>query len=186
MVLQPDGKILLAGSSGSDFAVARLLPGGSPDTSFGTGGRTTVDFGSSDDGSAMALQPDGKIVVAGTTGAFPNEDTAVTRLQPNGLLDSSFGKAGKSVVDLGHNELANGVALQSDGKIVVDRDEPDSGVPATTTSTRCGSSATPPPVAGALAGLVAAAPRPRPARGRRPRSSARAAATRLRARGAPT
>ena len=123
MVLQPDGKILLAGSTagngGDDFAVARLLPGGSPDTSFGTGGRTTVDFGGSDDGTAMALQPDGKIVVAGTTGAFPNEDTAVTRLQPNGLPDTSFGKAGKSVVDLGHNELANGVALQSDGKIVV-------------------------------------------------------------------
>ncbi|HEY2601102.1 MAG TPA: hypothetical protein VGI67_06065 [Thermoleophilaceae bacterium] len=123
MVLQPDGKILLAGTTAAnqkaDFAVARLLPDGLPDTSFGTGGKTTVDFSDNDQGEAMALQPDGKILVVGSVGDFPNRDTAVARLQPNGLLDSSFGKGGKSIVDLGRDEAPSSVALQADGKIIV-------------------------------------------------------------------
>ncbi len=83
MVLQPDGKILLAGA---DFTAARnafvrrLQPNGSPDTTFASGGRATLDFGGNDNASSLALQPDGAIVVAGSTTANGGE-IAVARLQ---------------------------------------------------------------------------------------------------------
>jgi uncharacterized delta-60 repeat protein len=78
-VLQPDGKIVVAGykQDGEEVAVARLNPNGSPDATFGTNGKATVDFGVAMFGNAVALQ-DGRIVVAGqrTSG----DDFAVTRL----------------------------------------------------------------------------------------------------------
>jgi uncharacterized delta-60 repeat protein len=67
----------------------------------------------------MALQPDGKIVVAGDRSVGGNVDLVVVRLQPSGLLDSTFGEGGKSIVDLGGQEHAGALALQPDGKIVV-------------------------------------------------------------------
>ena len=79
-VLQPDGKIIVAGSTQADedVAVGRLNANGSPDTTFGAAGKATVDFGSATFGFAVALQPNGRIVVAGqrTTG----NDFAVARL----------------------------------------------------------------------------------------------------------
>jgi uncharacterized delta-60 repeat protein len=123
MVVQPDGKILLAGNTDvngtADFAVARLLSDGSPDNSFGQGGKAIFDLGGSDHANAMALQPDGKIIVAGDRLIGSSDDIAVVRLQPNGTLDSTFGQAGTSIIDLGRNEVANSVALQSDGKIIL-------------------------------------------------------------------
>jgi uncharacterized delta-60 repeat protein len=78
-VLQSDGKIVVAGykQDGEEVAVARLNPNGSPDATFGTNGKATVDFGVAMFGNAVALQ-DGRIVVAGqrTSG----DDFAVTRL----------------------------------------------------------------------------------------------------------
>jgi len=80
-VLQRDGKIVVAGSMAAvagDFAVARLTPDGSPDATFGSAGKATVDFGPAAFGNAVALQPNGRIVVAGQrTG---NDDFAVARL----------------------------------------------------------------------------------------------------------
>jgi uncharacterized delta-60 repeat protein len=77
-VRQPDGKIVVAGHSQGDFAVARLNPNGSPDATFGAAGKATVDFGVATFGNAVALQPNGRIVVAGQrTGG---EDFAVARL----------------------------------------------------------------------------------------------------------
>ena len=76
--LQPDGRIVVAGSSDGDFAVARLNPTGSLDTTFGAGGEATVDFGAATFAHAMALQPNGRIVVAGQKTA--GEDFAVARL----------------------------------------------------------------------------------------------------------
>ena len=88
MALQPDGRIVVAGSSDAagigDVAVARLLPGGCLDDSFGDGGKTLVDLGSGDVARAVALQPDGKILLAGSSGDTDNDDFAVVRLQPNG------------------------------------------------------------------------------------------------------
>jgi uncharacterized delta-60 repeat protein len=79
-VLQPDGKIVVAGytQSAEDVAVARLNANGSPDTTFGAAGKATVDFGVATFGNAVALQSNGRIVVAGQrTGG---DDFAVARL----------------------------------------------------------------------------------------------------------
>ena len=79
-VLQPDGKIVVAGSTQADedVAVARLNADGSPDATFGAAGKATVDFGVATFGNAVALQPNGRIVVAGQrTGG---DDFAVARL----------------------------------------------------------------------------------------------------------
>jgi uncharacterized delta-60 repeat protein len=79
-VLQPDGKIVVAGytQDDEDVAVARLNANGSPDTTFGAAGKATVDFGVATFGNAVALQPNGRIVVAGQrTG---RDDFAVARL----------------------------------------------------------------------------------------------------------
>jgi uncharacterized delta-60 repeat protein len=75
-----NGKIVLAGSTDTAFAVARFQPGGLPDTSFGSGGKRTFDFpGPAGDALAMAVQPDGKLVLAGYVGASPSSG-AVLRL----------------------------------------------------------------------------------------------------------
>ena len=81
-VLQPDGRIVVAGYTqavASPLAVARLNANGSPDATFGTAGKTTVDFGAATFGQAVALQANGRIVVAGQmTGG---DDFAVARLR---------------------------------------------------------------------------------------------------------
>jgi uncharacterized delta-60 repeat protein len=79
-VLQPDGKIVVAGyaQADEDVAVARINADGSPDTTFGAAGKATVDFGFATFGYAVTLQANGRIVVAGhRTGA---DDFAVARL----------------------------------------------------------------------------------------------------------
>jgi uncharacterized delta-60 repeat protein len=133
VALQRDGKIVVAGSSlnvnnNHDFAVARLNPDGSYDAGFGVDGRTTIAFdvaGPMDDNAyAVALQRDGKVVVAGSTRLSGNNwDFALTRLNTNGTPDDGFGTGGKVTVpfDLsGHQSMdeARGVAVQADGKIV--------------------------------------------------------------------
>ncbi len=77
IALQSNGKIVLAGDNGHDLAVARIQPGGALDSTFGAGGKTTLDLGDFAQGNAMALQADGRIVVAGTVG----DDMFVVRLQ---------------------------------------------------------------------------------------------------------
>ncbi len=84
VVLQPDGKIIVAGYAfvnlNDDFAVARYNPNGSLDTGFGSGGRVVTDFvGGTDHGLAVALQLDGKIVVAGNAYNGDDMDFALAR-----------------------------------------------------------------------------------------------------------
>lgn len=97
VAVQDDGgveKIVVAGTSGGDFALARYLPDGSLDTSFGTSGTgiVTTDIGSdSDHGSDVAVDSNGKIVVAGYTNASgTNSVFAVARYNTDGSLDSTF------------------------------------------------------------------------------------------------
>jgi uncharacterized delta-60 repeat protein len=78
-VLQPDGKIVVVGSSVGGVAIARLNPNGSPDATFGAAGKAIVGFGAATFGKAVALQPNGRIVVAGQRTA--GEDFAVARLR---------------------------------------------------------------------------------------------------------
>jgi uncharacterized delta-60 repeat protein len=125
VAIQPDGKIVVAGPTvvdgAVDFGLARYKLDGSLDVSFGTGGKVTTDFsGSQSIATAVAIQRDGKIVVAGLTDAGGVPDFALARYNPDGSLDPTFGTGGQVTTDFsGGNDQAFGVAIQSDGKIVV-------------------------------------------------------------------
>jgi uncharacterized delta-60 repeat protein len=129
VAVQPDGKIVVSGSAyvfGQDanFAVVRYNPDGSLDKSFGAGGIAVTpvrDGDAADLSSAVALQPDGKIVVVGTSLILGREyDFALARYNPDGSLDSGFGTGGKIIHSfISGTDIAHDVALQPDGKIVV-------------------------------------------------------------------
>jgi len=132
ITIQPDTRIVAAGSLIHDnwttaFVVARFNSDGTLDGTFGNQGKTVTGFG---DGStaahAVALEPSGKIIVVGTSGAGPYSelnDFALARYNSDGSLDSSFGNGGKikthfpGVYNTGSSATA--VSLQSDGKILV-------------------------------------------------------------------
>jgi uncharacterized delta-60 repeat protein len=120
VALQRDGKILLAGTvKDRKFAVVRLNQTGSLDRFFGSRGRATVSFGGRNDGAkAVAVEPDGKIVVAGTT-SNGDYNFALARFSRAGVLDRSFGVGGKTTVNFGGGDAAYGLALYPDGRIVV-------------------------------------------------------------------
>src|SRR5205814_2320909 len=91
---------------------------GTLDTSFAATGSTTLDFGYTDQANAVALQSDGKIVVAGSDdGGAP--DCAAIRLDTSGTLDATFGTGGSFTQTFGGIDKANAIAIQSDGKIVL-------------------------------------------------------------------
>jgi len=120
VAIQPDQKILAAGTSGGDFVVVRYLQDGSIDTDFGMEGIVKVDFGqTSDFCHDMTIQPDGFILLAGESSKNNLTDFALVRLDTNGSLDMSFGMGGKVITDLGGSyEYANAIAVQPDGKII--------------------------------------------------------------------
>ena len=99
----------------------RYATDGSLDPTFGTGGKVTTDLGAGlDMGIDMAVQSDGKIVVAGYSGNGSTNDFALVRYATDGSLDPSFGTGGKVITDIGAGyDAGAGVAVQSDGKIVV-------------------------------------------------------------------
>jgi uncharacterized delta-60 repeat protein len=91
---------------------------GDLDTSFGSGGKKTINFGGTDDPRVVLVQPNGRIVVAG--GGAAASSFCVVRLRTNGTLDTTFGSGGKKVIDFGgEDESVFGAALQADGKIVL-------------------------------------------------------------------
>src|SRR5947209_18146229 len=92
---------------------------GDLDATFGTGGRVLTDFGGGAGARALALQADGRIVVAGRSRVAVGDDFALARYNPNGSLDPSFGSGGRVLTDFGVDDEASALALQSDGKIVV-------------------------------------------------------------------
>ncbi|MGA9422540.1 MAG: hypothetical protein WBW61_09265, partial [Rhodanobacteraceae bacterium] len=131
IAVQPDGRILICstrltnGPSGRDFFIARFTADGALDTSFNFNGQVGVDFSGADDNcNGIALQLDGRIVVAGTTTpANANEDFAVARLDSDGALDTTFGAGtGKVTIafDLGgsNQDYAMALAVQPDGRIL--------------------------------------------------------------------
>jgi uncharacterized delta-60 repeat protein len=121
VLVQSDGKILLAGTSGGDFAVVRYNSNGSLDLSFSTDGKVTTDLGGDENGRNIAIQGDGKIVVVGSTSdGSTNIDFALVRYNSNGTLDNSFDGDGiliRGLTSAGRDE-AFAVAIQSDGKIL--------------------------------------------------------------------
>lgn len=126
VVVQADGKIIVAGtayngSNGCDFALARYNTNGALDSTFGNGGRLTTSLSSNgDEGNSVALQSDGKIVVAGYADNGSNGlDFALVRYNNNGVLDATFGSSGVLIGALSSaNDVAYSVAIQGDGKIV--------------------------------------------------------------------
>jgi uncharacterized delta-60 repeat protein len=128
VAIQLDGKIIAAGSAGqnistADFAVVRYNASGSLDQGFGSGGKLVTDFFQNQDvATSIAVQADGKIVLAGwaeqgTT--VSTADFALARYNLDGSLDQSFGSGGKVTTDFfGSVDLAYGIALQPDGKLV--------------------------------------------------------------------
>jgi len=145
LAVQPDGKIVVVGHSSKppspfdDFLVMRFTADGNLDATFGTflpsgtPGKVVTDFdGRFDFATAVMLQTDGKILVAGyaqvskidnTSGTpvpFFDQDFAVVRYLPDGRLDTTYGTNGKSTMDIGALglEYLNAAALQSDGSVV--------------------------------------------------------------------
>ena len=126
LVLQPDGKVIAVGStrSGSSphIALVRYNQNGTLDTSFGTGGKVITQISTSDVADAVAVQPDGKIVIGGSTNLPSSVDSsfALARYNPNGTLDATFGNGGVVLTNIGDNlDGITALAIRLDGKIVV-------------------------------------------------------------------
>lgn len=124
IALQPDGKIIVAGSSEQgghwDIALARYNSDGSLDTTFSADGKVITDFGGRNDfGMAVALQPDGKILVAGRSEDGNNVDFALVRYNSDGSLDTAFDSDGIVISNFAKGDFGYDVALQSDGKIIL-------------------------------------------------------------------
>ncbi|MBK7383534.1 MAG: hypothetical protein IPI81_09380 [Flavobacteriales bacterium] len=123
LAVRPDGRILVGGyaSNGNDrdIAIAGLLTNGVLDTTFGTGGMVIAAFGAGDDvAQAMRLDASGRLLVAGSSFIGSNEDMIIARSDEDGALDPTFGTGGWTGLDLGNDEIAYAMALQSDGRII--------------------------------------------------------------------
>ncbi|HTF05507.1 MAG TPA: delta-60 repeat domain-containing protein, partial [Bacteroidia bacterium] len=94
---------------------------GALDLTFDGDGRVTVPViaGADDNGYSVAIQSDGKIVVAGVTSTGPSDDFAVVRFSADGSLDSTFDTDGVVTTVIGSSSAIMEVVIQSDGKIVV-------------------------------------------------------------------
>lgn len=132
VAIQADGRVVIAGETNTagfataDFVVARYTSAGVLDTTFDGDGIATTDFGSSiDRGYAIAVQTDGKLLVAGRSGP----DFGLARYNVDGSLDTTFDIDGKTTTSFGGSEaMAFGIALQADGMIVLAGYTIDAGV----------------------------------------------------------
>jgi uncharacterized delta-60 repeat protein len=131
VVIQPDGKIVVAGGAFplftflGNFELVRYNANGSLDTSFGNGGIVTTTFPKGSYAFDVALQPDGKIIAAGTffvdfnLGDMSDTDFALARYNPDGSLDTTFGNGGTVTTDFfGNEDDVFSVLIQPNGKIV--------------------------------------------------------------------
>lgn len=135
-VMQPDGKVVIVGTSAGDFTAVRLTTAGAADTSFGGDGIVTVDIGrrganSSDHATSVALGADGKITIGGDTWERGVDDFefAAVRLNPDGSPDTAFSEDGRTFIDLNGDhttedlqsgdDIAHAVAVQADGSTLL-------------------------------------------------------------------
>lgn len=131
ITVQTDGKIVVAGTvcmsygnntplncTDSDFALARYSTSGVLDSAFDGDGVLSTPSGTDDVVSSAALQPDGKIVLAGYSNTAGRQ-FALQRYNANGAVDASFGSAGKVTTPVLGSDSANSMALQRDGSILV-------------------------------------------------------------------
>ena len=134
LVVLPDGGVVAAAvasssddaASTTDFAVLRYRSDGSLDPGFGDGGRVVADIREGNDyASALVVEPDGAVLVAGDSFAVPRPDTptdmvwAIVRHLPDGSRDPEFGEDGTVLVDLGEGyQDLHDLAVQPDGAVV--------------------------------------------------------------------
>jgi len=126
VTVQPDGKTIGVGGfedSPGDFLLARYLPDGSLDPTFGTDGKVVTPISQARAANAVAVQPNGKILAAGGRcsscgGPYYGSDFALVRYNPDGSLDQSFGKGGIVTTDFGADEGVNAFAILPGGKIL--------------------------------------------------------------------
>jgi len=128
VLVQTNGKILVAGDvnngNNTSFALVRYNSDGSLDTSFGDDdGIVRTHLAGGNSAHAAVLQSDGKIILAGNSrnnnSVDWDDDFVLIRYRSNGDLDSSFGSSGVVNTRLAAVDVANGIAIQSDNKIVV-------------------------------------------------------------------
>ena len=125
-VEQPDRKIVMAGfcqdtGDSVQFCLARYLPNGTPDTSFGAAGTIRADITPGDDSAmAVAIQRDGKIVATGTCGPAASSDFCAARFHPNGAIDTSFGIGGKMSTSMADGaDAVRAMTIQPNGSILM-------------------------------------------------------------------
>jgi uncharacterized delta-60 repeat protein len=124
IAVQDDGYIVAAGytvtESGRDFALVRYTPDGLPDHSFGLGGIVVTEFGSLDDElTALAVDSEGRLVVAGYTSGTAGRAVIVARYLSGGNLDLTFGDQGVNLIGVGEDALARSLAVDEEGRILV-------------------------------------------------------------------
>ena len=126
VVVQSDGKVVEASQFLGHISVARFNADGSPDKSFGYFGRLTSDVAGVTKVADLALQSDGKIVIAFSEA---NGDFLLTRYNPNGSLDTTFNHTGVVTTDFGADEEATALTLTANGQIVAAGNSTISGRP---------------------------------------------------------
>ncbi len=128
LLIEPNGRIIVAGGAEAAFAVARLLPSGQLDTGFSGDGLLVRQLNYSDTAYGLTRQSDGKILVVGTslvTQAYPqtNYDMSVMRLTVHGGIDTTFGFSGITYANFVASNFSrdqgSGIAVQADGKILI-------------------------------------------------------------------
>jgi uncharacterized delta-60 repeat protein len=119
LAIQPNGRMVAAGTAAGSFALARYNAGGALDGTFSGDGKVTTSFGGTSDPNGahdVAIQGDGAIVAAGDR----NDDGfAVARFDPTGTLDPTFDGDGKQITNFGGGAVGRSVAIQGNGAIVV-------------------------------------------------------------------
>jgi uncharacterized delta-60 repeat protein len=127
MALQPDGKVLLAGycfdGTKTLFCSLRYLANGTLDTSWGSAGTgivtTSIGGVDSDLAFTMALQPDGKVLVAGKCFSGTNTNFCTVRYLSNGALDISWNGTGRVVTSIAIDDIVNAIAVQPNGRVLL-------------------------------------------------------------------
>ncbi|MGB3075989.1 MAG: hypothetical protein WBB36_11740, partial [Chitinophagales bacterium] len=121
VVIQSDGKIVVAGYAEDDIALIRLLPDGLPDATFGINGKVITDVPSTTGFiSCAAIQSNGKIVVAGNYDDYSQSKFLVVRYSGEGVVDSSFAENGFFILDIPNDgEAISSLQIQPDGRLVV-------------------------------------------------------------------
>jgi uncharacterized delta-60 repeat protein len=129
LAIDSQGRILAAGGtdlfhvsfSTTGFALARYNPDGSLDQSFGSGGKVTTVIGPNSEATGVAIDSQGRILTAGTTGPYPGSGFALARYNPDGTLDQSFGTGGTVTTGFpgGAATRGNALAIDTSGDAVV-------------------------------------------------------------------